>query len=144
MSPLHHRTPPLAALISPTSSSIPNSTSLNAKPNPNPPYYSIIADGHHVHPSMVSLLYHANAEKCILVTDSVELTGLDDGVYGGHAQVEGRQVKQGSRVVKEGTETLIGGCASLQGTFFHSLPMSEARGFREYLVFAMARRCAAS
>ena len=115
MSPLHHRAPPLAALISPTSSSLPASTSLNAKPNPDPPYYSIIADGHHLHPSIVSLLYRANPAKCVLVTDSVELAGLEDGVYAGHAQVEGKQVKLGSRVVKEGTDTLIGGCASLQG-----------------------------
>ncbi|KAL9087153.1 MAG: hypothetical protein Q9165_006804 [Trypethelium subeluteriae] len=115
MPSLHHRSPPFAALISPTSASLPSSTSLAAKPNPTPPYYSLIADGHHLHPSIVSLLYRANPSKCVLVTDSIELAGLEDDVYEGHAQVEGRQVKEGSRVVKEGTETLIGGCASLQG-----------------------------
>ncbi|KAI9690860.1 MAG: hypothetical protein M1822_008479 [Bathelium mastoideum] len=115
MGPLHHRAPSLAALLSPTSAFFPSdSTSLDARPNPAPPYYSLIADGHHLHPAVVSLLHRAHPPRCVLVTDSVELAGLADGVYAGHAQVEGRQVKSGSRVVKEGTETLVGGCASLQ------------------------------
>ncbi|KAI9707840.1 MAG: hypothetical protein M1820_004445 [Bogoriella megaspora] len=111
---LSHRAPTLASLISPTSPSFPSSTSTSSLPNPTPPFYSLIADGHHLHPAIVSLLYRANPSKCILVTDSIELAGLDDGVYPGHAQVEGKQVKEGGRVVIEGTDTLIGSCASLQ------------------------------
>jgi N-acetylglucosamine-6-phosphate deacetylase len=59
------------------------------------------------------MLFRANPGKCIVITDSIELAGLPDGSYPGHAQIPHNQVKQGSRVVIEGTETLIGGCAGL-------------------------------
>ncbi|OQO08324.1 hypothetical protein B0A48_06194 [Cryoendolithus antarcticus] len=97
MPPLSSRTPGLAGLV----------TSSTA------PYYSIISDGHHLHPSMATLLYHSNPARCIIITDSIELAGLEDGTYPGHAQIPFNQTKIGSRVVIEGTETLIGGCAGL-------------------------------
>ena len=59
------------------------------------------------------MLFRANPAKCILITDSIELAGLPDGTYPGHAQVSFRQTKKGTRVVIEGTETLIGSCISL-------------------------------
>lgn len=59
------------------------------------------------------MLFRANPAKCIVITDSIELAGLPDGTYPGHAQIPFNQTKKGSRVVIEGTETLIGGCASL-------------------------------
>lgn len=102
MAPLHHRDPGLAGLVT--------ACALDTKESP---YFSIIPDGNHLHPSVVSMLSKANSEKCILITDSIELAGLDDGVYPGHAQIPHKQEKKGSRVVIEGTETLIGGCASL-------------------------------
>ncbi|KAK4506848.1 hypothetical protein PRZ48_000581 [Zasmidium cellare] len=98
MPPLHHRTPGLASLIThPT----------------HAPYYSIIPDGHHLHPSIATLLFRSNPQKCLLTTDSIELAGLPDGVYPGHAQIPHSQRKEGTRVVIEGTETLVGGCAGL-------------------------------
>lgn len=59
------------------------------------------------------MLFRANPSKCIVITDSIELAGLPDGTYPGHAQIPFNQTKKGSRVVIEGTETLIGGCAGL-------------------------------
>lgn len=103
MSPLHHRAPGLLGLVSLP----PNSA-------PPPPFYSIIADGHHLHPSVVSLLYNANPSKAMLVTDSIELAGLKDGVHPGHAQIPHQQRKEGTKVTIEGTDTLVGGCISLQ------------------------------
>ncbi|OQO13051.1 hypothetical protein B0A48_02515 [Cryoendolithus antarcticus] len=97
MPPLSSRTPGLAGLV----------TSSHA------PYYSIIIDGHHLHPTMATLLFRSNPSKCIIITDSIELAGLEDGTYPGHAQIPFNQTKIGSRVVIEGTETLIGGCAGL-------------------------------
>ncbi|KXS93650.1 hypothetical protein AC578_5318 [Pseudocercospora eumusae] len=99
MAPLHHRDPGLAGLV--------------AIPSSNSPYFSIIADGNHLHPSVAAMLFKSNPRKCILITDSIELAGLPDGTYPGHAQISFNQTKIGSRVVIEGTETLIGGCASL-------------------------------
>ncbi|KAK0354830.1 hypothetical protein LTR59_008994 [Friedmanniomyces endolithicus] len=105
MPPLHHRDPGLAGLI--TLAPTPNT------PPINPPYFSLIADGNHLHPSIATLLFRANPTHAILTTDSIELAGLPDDTYPGHAQIPHRQTKQGSRVVIEGTETLIGGCAGL-------------------------------
>lgn len=100
MSPLHHRDPGLAGLVT-----APGSTS---------PYFSIIPDGNHLHPSVATMLFRANPEKCIVITDSIELAGLDDGIHPGHSQIPHDQQKSGSRVTIAGTDTLVGGCASLQ------------------------------
>lgn len=102
MAPLHHRDPGLAGLVTAAPASMPNT-----------PYFSIITDGNHLHPSVATMLFRANHSKCIVITDSIELAGLADGTYPGHAQIPFNQKKQGSRVVIEGTETLIGGCAGL-------------------------------
>ena len=59
------------------------------------------------------MLFRSNMSKCIVITDSIELAGLDDGTYPGHSQIPFNQTKLGSKVVVEGTDTLIGGCASL-------------------------------
>ncbi|KAI9733707.1 MAG: hypothetical protein M1834_003312 [Cirrosporium novae-zelandiae] len=96
MNPLHHRHPGLTGLV--TSSSV---------------YYSIIADGIHLHPATVSLAFRANPARCILITDSIELSGLPDGVYPGNEQIKYRQQKMGNRVTIDGTDTLIGSCSTL-------------------------------
>ena len=42
----------------------------------------LIADGVHIHPSMVRLLFAAfGADRVILISDSMMATGLDDGEY---------------------------------------------------------------
>ncbi|KAI9820661.1 MAG: hypothetical protein M1827_005030 [Pycnora praestabilis] len=98
MNPLHHRTPGLAGLIS----------------SPSAPYYSVIPDGIHLHPATLAMAFRANPEKCILITDSIELGGLPDGVYPGHAQIPHTQRKSnGNKVTIEGTDTLIGSCSTL-------------------------------
>ncbi|KAI5370164.1 Putative N-acetylglucosamine-6-phosphate deacetylase, metal-dependent hydrolase [Septoria linicola] len=102
MAPLHHRDPGLAGLIT-----------LAPAPNIVSPYFSLIADGNHLHPSVVTLLYRSNPQKCILITDSIELLGLRDGDYSGNSQIDTEQTKIGSKVVKKGTDTLVGGCATL-------------------------------
>ena len=102
MAPLHHRDPGLAGLVTAAPSTAHES-----------PYFSIIPDGNHLHPSVATLLFRSNPTKCIIITDSIELAGLQDGTYPGHSQIPHNQTKTGSRVTIEGTETLIGGCAAL-------------------------------
>lgn len=104
MAPLHHRDPGLAGLVTAAPSTLPPYTS---------PYFSIIPDGNHLHPSVATMLFRSNPEKCLIITDSIELAGLEDGTYPGHAQIPHQQTKKGTKVVIEGTETLIGGCAGL-------------------------------
>ncbi|KAL8940163.1 MAG: hypothetical protein Q9216_002951, partial [Gyalolechia sp. 2 TL-2023] len=121
MEPLHHRSPGLAGLMalspSSSSSSVPggaNGTDNERKStNPEPPYYSLIADGIHLHPSTLTLAFRSNPERCILITDSIELAGLPDGLHPGNAQIPHRQRKIGNRVTIEGTDTLIGSCCGI-------------------------------
>ncbi|KAK5120305.1 hypothetical protein LTR85_006511 [Meristemomyces frigidus] len=102
MAPLHHRDPGLAGLVTAAPSNVPDR-----------PYFSIIPDGNHLHPSVATMLFRSNPSKCIVITDSIELAGLPDGTYPGHSQIPHNQSKAGSRVTIEKTETLIGGCAGL-------------------------------
>lgn len=103
MPPLQSRAPGLAGLIS-----------LPPKHFPASPYFTIIADGEHLHPQTVSLLHRCNPTKSIIVTDSIELADLPDGTYPGHSQIPFEQTKSGRRATIAGTDTLIGGCIPLQ------------------------------
>ena len=71
MSSLNHRQPSLPGLITSSKS----------------PFYSIIPDGIHLHPATVAMAFRANPRGCMLITDSIELSGLPDGTYPGHAQI---------------------------------------------------------
>lgn len=102
MEPLAHRHPGLAGLMAMPKSS-----------DSQPPYFSIIADGIHVHPAVVAMAYRSNPERCILITDSLEMAGLPDGLYPGHAQIPHPQRKVGNKVTIEGSDTLIGSCIGL-------------------------------
>lgn len=97
MAPLHHREPGLAGLMG--QSHGPSSSRRR-------PYYSVIADGIHLHPSVLRMALRADPDRCILITDSIELAGLPDGIYPGNGQVVHRQRKVGSRVtlVKDGRD----------------------------------------
>jgi N-acetylglucosamine-6-phosphate deacetylase len=96
MPPLHHRDPGPAGLM----------TSGRC-------YFSIIADGIHVHPSILALAFRADPTKCIVITDSTELAGLPDGVHPGNEQIAQNQLKEGNRVTIAGTDTLVGSCCAL-------------------------------
>jgi N-acetylglucosamine-6-phosphate deacetylase len=103
MPPFASRDPGLAGLIT-----------LPPLHDPPAPYFTLIPDGEHLHPRTVSLLHRANPRRSILVTDSIELASLPDGIYHGHAQIPHQQRKFGRRATIKGTDTLIGGCISLQ------------------------------
>ena len=97
MSSLNHRQPSLPGLITSSKS----------------PFYSIIPDGIHLHPATVAMAFRANPRGCMLITDSIELSGLPDGTYPGHAQIQHYQQKVGNKVTIEGTDVLIGSCISM-------------------------------
>ncbi|KAK7192667.1 hypothetical protein DPSP01_006901 [Paraphaeosphaeria sporulosa] len=81
MKPLHHRNPGIFGLLGTASSSI------------SKPYFGIIADGIHIHPTSIKIAYNAHPEGLILVTDAMRLSGMPDGVY---------DWTNGSRIVKQG------------------------------------------
>jgi N-acetylglucosamine-6-phosphate deacetylase len=102
MAPLHQRAPGLAGLIG-----------LPPTHTPPPPFYTLLADGIHVHASVASMLFRVLPAKAILVSDSIELAGLPDGVYPPNSQIRHMQRKVGERVTIEGTDTLVGCCITV-------------------------------
>ncbi len=94
MTPFHHRDPGVIASVLTT-----------------PGYfYSIIADGHHLHPAAINLAWRSNPDGLILVTDAMEALGLSDGVY----HLGTREVEvQKSKAFLAGAATLAGSVLSL-------------------------------
>jgi N-acetylglucosamine-6-phosphate deacetylase len=81
MQPLHHRNPGIFGLLGTPSSSI------------RKPYFGIIADGIHLHPTSIKIAWNAHPEGLILVTDAMRLAGMPDGTY---------DWTNGSRIIKQG------------------------------------------
>ncbi|KAF1842487.1 carbohydrate esterase family 9 protein [Cucurbitaria berberidis CBS 394.84] len=81
MRPLHHRNPGIFGLLGTPSSSI------------QKPYFGIIADGIHLHPTSIKIAWNAHPEGLILVTDAMRLAGMPDGTY---------DWTNGSRIIKHG------------------------------------------
>ncbi|WRT64132.1 uncharacterized protein IL334_001061 [Kwoniella shivajii] len=80
------------------------------------PFFSIIADGIHVHPLAVSMAYNAHPQGCILVSDAMHMLdpSLPDGI---HPWREGTFIeKRNGGITLSGTNTLAGSI----------LPLSEA------------------
>ncbi|PMD22804.1 carbohydrate esterase family 9 protein [Hyaloscypha hepaticicola] len=94
MRPLHHRNPGVFGVLG-LAESLPR------------PYFGIIADGIHLHPTSIKIAFNAHPEGFILVTDAMHLVGLEDGVY---EWTNGeRIVKKGSKLILEGTVDKIAG-----------------------------------
>lgn len=98
MRPLHHRNPGLFGV-------------LGQAEGANRPYYGVIADGIHLHPTSVKIAWAAHPAGFILVTDAMKTVGLPDGV---HNWTNGDSfVKKGSLLTLEGTDKIAGSSASL-------------------------------
>lgn len=82
MRSLHHRNPGIFGLLGTHSSSI------------RKPYFGIVADGIHLHPTSIKIAWNAHPDGLILVTDAMRLTGMPDGIY---------DWTNGSRIIKHGT-----------------------------------------
>ena len=98
MRPLHHRNPGPFGTLGKASGA-------------ERPYFGIIADGIHLHPTTVKIAWNAHPDGFILVTDAMKTLGLPDGLYD---WTNGdRWCKVGPKLTREGTETLAGSCATL-------------------------------
>ncbi|KAL1902128.1 N-acetyl-glucosamine-6-phosphate deacetylase [Ceratocystis pirilliformis] len=101
MLPLHHREPGVVGLLGGVSGR-------------TMPSFGLIADGIHLHPAAVALAYKAHPEGLILVTDAMHLVGCDDGKYEFQMGDEMYKiVKQGSKLLLEGSETIAGSSITL-------------------------------
>ena len=94
MPPLQHRTPgPLAAIF--------EDRTISAQ---------IISDGHHLHASIVNIIYRMiGAERCICITDGMQAMGLPEGTY----TYNGREYTSIAGAAKYDDGTLIGSTMSL-------------------------------
>lgn len=96
MESLHHRNPGMFGLLG-----------QGSDPTHPKPFFGIIADGIHLHPSAINIAWNAHPEGFILVTDAMALAGLPDGV---HEWTNGdRIVKKGYTLTLEGHENKIAG-----------------------------------
>lgn len=94
MPPLNHRHPgPLAAIFE-----YPGITA------------QIISDGHHLHPSIIKMIYRLlGKERCICITDGMQALGLPEGKY----VYNGREYVSKAGAAKYHDGTLIGSTMSL-------------------------------
>jgi N-acetylglucosamine-6-phosphate deacetylase len=130
MRPLHHRNPGIFGVLgsngiksSSASPSSPPTTPRSARSSsdttrlstaiPSRPFFGLIADGIHLHPTSVKIAYSAHPSGCILVTDAMHLVGLPDGLYSWGSSGEERIVKTGPRLTLEGSDILAGSAISL-------------------------------
>lgn len=99
MRPLHHRNPGIFGVLG------------QLAEGKQRPFFGVISDGIHLHPTTVKIAWHAHPEGFILVTDAMKTVGLPDGVYD---WTNGdRFVKKGSLLTLEGTDKIAGSSASL-------------------------------
>lgn len=97
MRPLHHRNPGVFGVLG-IAERLPR------------PYFGIIADGIHLHPTTIKIAYNAHPEGFILVTDAMHLVGLPDGTY------DWTNGDQCSKIVKTGSVLLLEGSGAIAGS----------------------------
>jgi len=87
MRPLHHRNPGVFGVLGTAESAV-------------RPYFGIISDGIHLHPTSIKIAFNAHPNGFILVTDAMHLVGLPDGVY---------KWTNGDSIVKSGPKLTLEG-----------------------------------
>ena len=100
MRPFGHRNPGIFGLLGQTPTSSPVSTPVKQRTESRP-YFGIIADGIHLHPTSIKIAYNSHPSGLILVTDAMRLAGLPDGIY---------DWTNGDKIIKKGP------LLTLQGT----------------------------
>ncbi|OBT64278.1 hypothetical protein VE03_06822 [Pseudogymnoascus sp. 23342-1-I1] len=123
MRPLHHRDPGVFGVLGCTEVTAPRTSPPTSRPTSTSsaissstdfrPFFGLIVDGLHLHPTTVKIAWSAHPEGCILVTDAMHLVGLPDGMYTWGSSGRERIVKTGPRLTLEGSDKLAGSAISL-------------------------------
>lgn len=104
MNSLHHREPGPFGLVAPPKNKV--LADRQDLLDDGRPYFGIIADGVHLHPTSVRVAWHSHPQGLVLVTDAVMLMGCPDGL---HDWTNGQKiVKKGPLLQLEGQETIAG------------------------------------
>ncbi len=74
-------------------------------------FVEMIADGNHLHPAVIRLVYKIKGpDRCVIVSDSVEPAGLEDGEY----NIGGKTVVMKDQICRQkGSDTLCGSTITL-------------------------------
>lgn len=103
MRPLHHRNPGIFGVLGVAEQG------QGGHDGKKRPYFGIIADGIHLHPTTIKIAWNAHPEGMILVTDAMHMVGLPDGRYPWtNGEGEHYIVKKGGVLELEGTGTIAG------------------------------------
>ncbi|CAK7214951.1 N-acetyl-glucosamine-6-phosphate deacetylase [Sporothrix bragantina] len=117
MRPLHHRNPGIFGVLGETPLVRLDSTtaSFDGAVAPSPrPYFGVIADGNHLHPTTVKIAYNAYPAGFILVTDAMHMVGCPDGPYDWtNGDRHMRLVKNGKVLLLENSNTIAGSTITL-------------------------------
>ncbi|KAH8165824.1 hypothetical protein CIB48_g2389 [Xylaria polymorpha] len=101
MRPLHHRNPGIFGVLG------------NAESLPRP-WFGIIADGEHLHPTTIKIAFNAHPDGFILVTDAMHLAGLPDGTYAWtNGDCTSAIIKKGPKLILEGSDRIAGSSITL-------------------------------
>jgi len=96
MRPLHHRNPGIFGVLG------------EAKGMPRP-FFGVISDGIHLHPTTIKIAFNAHPDGFILVTDAMHMVGLPDGPYEWTNGDKCMQlVKNGKVLLLEDSDTIAG------------------------------------
>ncbi|ORY61328.1 N-acetylglucosamine-6-phosphate deacetylase [Pseudomassariella vexata] len=101
MRPLHHRNPGIFGVLG-IAESLPR------------PYFGIIADGEHLHPTTIKIAFNSHPDGFILVTDAMHMVGLPDGAYEWtNGDCTSHIVKKGPKLILEGSDKIAGSSITL-------------------------------
>lgn len=96
MRPLHHRNPGVFGVLG-KAESLPR------------PFFGIICDGIHLHPTTVKIAFNAHPDGFVLVTDAMHLVGLPDGAYPWtNGEYTCNIIKRGPELLLEGSDRIAG------------------------------------
>lgn len=111
MRPLHHRNPGIFGVLGVAESRVDRSR----------PYFGIISDGIHLHPTTIKIAWNAHPEGFILVTDAMHMAGLPDGKYPWtNGDKEQFITKRGAVLLLEESDTIAGRYVfTLSPPYFH-------------------------
>jgi len=101
MRPLHHRNPGIFGVLG-EAESLPR------------PYFGVISDGIHLHPTTVKIAFTAHPDGFILVTDAMHMVGCPDGPYEWtNGDKDMHLVKNGKVLLLENSNTIGGSTITL-------------------------------
>lgn len=86
------------------------------------PHFGMIVDGLHVHPSAVSIAYHANPEGCCCVTDAMFPMGLPSGTYNWGEQTI---VKKDLALHLNDSNTIAGSAITIDASVRHLMKWAD-------------------